>query len=80
MSENKTDHLSFEEALSELDQVVRRLESGNIKLDDAVSAYERGVALQKQCAQKLQSAKAKIDLLVTDKKSIIGVKDFDEKD
>ena len=78
MSETPIDHLSFEEAMNELDTVVRRLESGNIKLDEAVSTYERGMALQKHCAQKLKTAKAKIDLLITDQKTIIGVKDLND--
>lgn len=78
MSETPIDHLSFEEAMNELDTVVRRLESGNIKLDEAVSTYERGMALQKHCTQKLKTAKAKIDLLMTDQKTIIGVKDFND--
>lgn len=78
MSENTIDNLSFEEAMNELDSVVRRLESGNIKLDEAVSTYERGMALQKHCARKLKTAKAKIDLLITDQKTIIGVKDLND--
>ena len=78
MSETPIDHLSFEEAMNELDTVVRRLESGNIKLDEAVSTYERGMALQKHCTRKLKTAKAKIDLLMTDQKTIIGVKDFND--
>lgn len=73
------ENLSFEEAMSELDSVVRRLESGNIKLDEAVSTYERGIALQKHCLNKLNTAKAKIDLLITDGKNIIGAEPFDDK-
>ena len=40
------ENLSFEEAMQELEQVVRQLETGKVKLEDAVSAYEKGVALQ----------------------------------
>ncbi len=78
MSENEIENLSFEEAMNELDSVVRRLESGNIKLDEAVATYERGVKLQKHCAQKLSLAKAKIDLLVTNQKNIIDTEDFND--
>ncbi len=78
MSEQKIENLSFEEAMNELDTVVRRLESGNIKLDEAVSTYERGMALQKHCTQKLSTAKAKIDLLITDQKNIIGTENFND--
>lgn len=68
--------MSFEEAMSTLENVVRRLESGLIKLDEAVETYEYGVKLKQHCEQKLNAAKAKIDLLVIDKKNVIGVEDF----
>ena len=78
MQRNITD-LSFEEAMEELESVVRQLETGKIKLDDAVSAYERGVLLKKHCEEKLQQAKSKIDKLIIDKEhTIIGQESFDD--
>ena len=69
--------LSFEEAMEELEIVVRQLESGKIKLDEAVAVYERGVKLKNICAEKLASAKSKIDKLVIDKDgNITGKEDF----
>ncbi len=53
--------LSFEEALAELEAIVRGLEGGEAKLDDAVSAYERGAALKRHCEAKLQQAQEKIE-------------------
>jgi len=53
--------LSFEEAMSELEKLVRQLEEGKSKLDDAISAYERGALLKRHCETKLREAKAKID-------------------
>lgn len=61
MSEENTDKLSFEEALSRLENLVRELEAGKIKLDDAVKTYEQAVALKKFCKQKLNDAKLKIE-------------------
>jgi exodeoxyribonuclease VII small subunit len=55
------DKLSFEEAMSELEKLVRQLEEGKAKLDDAISAYERGALLKRHCETKLREAKAKID-------------------
>lgn len=55
------DKLSFEEALSMLENIVRELESGRIKLDDAVSAYEKAVALKKLCSDKLAAATLKVE-------------------
>ncbi|MCI5544116.1 MAG: exodeoxyribonuclease VII small subunit [Azospirillum sp.] len=61
MPEENIEKLSFEEALSLLENIVRELEAGKIKLDDAVSAYEKAVKLKKFCEQKLNDAKLKID-------------------
>ena len=55
------ENLSFEDALIKLESIVRELESGRIKLDDAVSAYEKAVALKKFCEQKLKAAELKIE-------------------
>ena len=49
-------NLSFEDALAKLENIVRELESGRIKLDDAVAAYEKAVALKKLCKEKLAAA------------------------
>ena len=47
--------LSFEEALVQLESIVRELEGGKIKLDDAVEAYEKATALKKFCEEKIKS-------------------------
>jgi exodeoxyribonuclease VII small subunit len=56
--------LSFEDALSELEQIVRALESGQQKLEDAISAYERGAALRRHCEAKLAEAEARVAAIV----------------
>jgi len=53
--------LSFEDAMGELEGIVRGLESGNIELEDSIAAYERGMALKRHCEEKLASAKARIE-------------------
>ena len=53
--------MSFEDALSELEKIVRQLEAGDGKLEDAITSYERGAALKKHCEQKLGEAKAKVE-------------------
>ena len=57
--------LSFEEALAELEKIVRDLETGQAKLDDAIAAYERGAALKRHCEVRLRDAQAKVDRIVT---------------
>lgn len=77
---NAIRNMSFEEALAELEAVVRQLESGKVKLDEAVRAYERGVKLKAFCAEKLQNAQSKIDKLVLDKNGApAGLEAFDAK-
>ena len=49
--------LSFEEALSELEQIVENLERGDIELEDSISIYERGVILKAHCEDKLKNCK-----------------------
>ncbi len=53
--------LSFEEALAELEKLVKQLEDGKAKLDDAIGAYERGALLKQHCETKLREAQAKIE-------------------
>ena len=53
--------LSFEEALAELEKLVRQLEEGKAKLDEAIGTYERGALLKRHCESKLREAQAKIE-------------------
>jgi len=57
--------MSFEEALRALEEVVRKLESGEVPLDDSISLYERGEALRKHCQARLDAAQARIERIVT---------------
>jgi len=56
--------LSFEEALQELEQIVKRLEGGTGKLDDAIQSYERGTLLKRHCEAKLREAQARVEKIV----------------
>jgi exodeoxyribonuclease VII small subunit len=56
--------MSFEDALAELEQIVRGLEGGQQKLEDAITAYERGAALRKHCETKLAEAEARVAAIV----------------
>jgi exodeoxyribonuclease VII small subunit len=53
--------LNFEDAMKELEKIVKDLESGQVKLDEAVKAYERGAALRKHCEEKLKDARMKVE-------------------
>lgn len=55
----------FEESLKELEDIVRRLE-GDMPLDEAVAAFEKGIQLSKICIETLKAQKGKLSLLVDD--------------
>ena len=74
---------NFESALEELEQVVEQLESGELSLEDSLSAFEKGVGLVRFCNQKLSEVEKKIELLVKDKEGKLQLKvlaDLPEKE
>ena len=58
------DKLSFEEALKELEDIVRRLEAGDVELEKSIEIYERGAKLKAHCESRLKSAELKIEQIV----------------
>lgn len=53
--------ISFEDALRELEAIVTSLERGDVSLDDAISAFERGTALKAHCQSRLEDARMKVE-------------------
>ena len=53
--------LTFEQALAELESIVSKLESGDASLDEAISAYSRGIDLKNQCQQRLEAARLQVE-------------------
>lgn len=66
MSENGSQiaAMSFEDALRALEDIVRKLESGEVPLDETITLYERGEALRKHCQARLDAAQARIEKIV----------------
>jgi exodeoxyribonuclease VII small subunit len=58
--------MPFEKALAELEQIVGKLESGNVPLEDSIAIYERGEALKKRCDALLKDAEARVDKIALD--------------
>jgi exodeoxyribonuclease VII small subunit len=56
--------MTFEDALKALEDVVRKLETGEVPLDDSISLYERGELLRKHCQARLDAAQARIEKIV----------------
>lgn len=70
--------LSFEDALAELEQIVRGLESGQQKLEDAITAYERGAALRRHCEAKLAEAEARVAAIVQRADGTLSTRPIDQ--
>lgn len=69
--------LSFEDALAELEKIVRGLEGGQMKLEDAITCYERGAALRRHCEAKLSEAEARVQAIVERADGSLAVKAMD---
>ena len=70
--------MSFEQALSALEDVVRRLEGGEVPLDESITLYERGEALRKHCQARLDAAQARIEKIVAGEGGkAVGTEPFD---
>jgi exodeoxyribonuclease VII small subunit len=80
MTEEGTDlsQMSFEQALKSLEEIVRRLESGDVPLEESIDLYERGEQLRKHCQARLDAAQARIEKIVAgpDGKAV-GTEPFD---
>lgn len=66
MSDKPVAEMSFEDAMSELEAVVTKLEGSQVALDDSIKLYERGAELKKHCEAKLKSAEEKVAQITFD--------------
>ena len=64
MSDTQVSEMSFEQAMAELEQVVSKLERGDVALEDSIKLYERGAELKARCEAKLKEAEEKVEQLV----------------
>ena len=69
--------VKFEDAVKGLEDIVGRLEKGDLSLDETLSEYENGIKLYKQCVVLLENAEKKIQILVKDENGIRRTKDFE---
>ena len=65
------ENLSFEESLAKLEEIVNRLENGNVPLDDAIEEFKTAMDLVKICNEKLESAEESIAKIVEDNGKIV---------
>ena len=69
--------MKFEEALKKLENIVSKLEEGDMSLEESLSKYEEGIKLSKICSRQLEAAKSKVELLMKSG-SKFDIKTFDE--
>jgi exodeoxyribonuclease VII small subunit len=63
---SETERVRFEDALHDLEQTVQRLESGELSLEDALAAFERGVALVRLLNERLAEVEQRVEVLMRD--------------
>jgi exodeoxyribonuclease VII small subunit len=63
MADSPAENVTFEQALAELDRIVRELEDGGVGLEESLARYEQGVGLLKRCYAHLRQAEQRIQLL-----------------
>lgn len=74
------DAMSFDDALAELQRTVAELEAGGQPLEEAISLYERGVALQARCEKLLADAELRVQQLVSRAGGILETRDVSPED
>ena len=60
----KPDKPDFERSLARLEEIVRKLESANLPLDEAMNLFEEGMELSRDCQQQLEQAEARVEILL----------------
>lgn len=68
---------SFETTLGELEQIVMRLENGDLPLEDSLELFEKGIKLSRECRQRLAKAERRIEILMKDANAELTVAEID---
>jgi exodeoxyribonuclease VII small subunit len=76
--EAKTGEPRFEEALAELEALVRRLEQGELPLEESLGAFERGMALAKQLGKRLEDIERRVEVLMKQDDGTPVTRPFDD--
>lgn len=71
---------TFEESIAELEEIVAKLEGGNVTLDESLTLFEQGIKLSKNCQKMLDTAEKKVSILMTDNNGEVIKEDFIENE
>ena len=72
------EELGFEQALAKLEEIVEKLEEGNLLLEEALKVFEEGVGLVRICSQRLEEGEKKISLLLRSEEGQLIERPFEE--
>lgn len=68
--EDRLENFNFEEAINEIERILKILENKNIDLDTAIKLYEKGIKLIQMCEEKLKNARTRIEVILKDERGI----------
>ncbi|MCI4444427.1 MAG: exodeoxyribonuclease VII small subunit [Candidatus Aminicenantes bacterium] len=77
---SKIKEMNFEKALSELEQIVNKLEKGGLALNESLALFEKGVRLARYLRAELDKAEKKVEILLKDEKGELEAKDFNPEE
>jgi len=76
--QNTDTSVPFEHSLKELEKIVGELEKGELALEDQLKAFEKGVALSRQCMKRLEEVEKKVEFLVQNAEGQLATQPFDQ--
>lgn len=77
MTSPSLESVTFEQALAELEEIVKSLETGRAPLDESIRLYERGISLKSHCEKKLEDARLKIEKITLSANGAVATEPFD---
>lgn len=78
-NQKEVKNLEFEEAIQELETIIKDLETGSAPLSESITFYERGMALKQHCESKLKEAQEKIEKITLDKNGSVKTEPLDQE-
>jgi len=70
------DDMKFEEALARLEEIVKKMEDGDLTLEESLDAFEAGIKLSRFCTKKLDEAERRVEILLKDEEENVVIKPF----
>lgn len=71
---------SFEKSLEELEQIVTKLEDGDLPLEDSLELFEKGIKLSRECRERLSKAERRIEILLKDSDGSLTAEEIDPEE